>query len=405
MTLKFHWFLPTYGDSRFIVGGGHGTPVGIAGGPRPATIGYLGQIARSAEQIGYEAALIPTGAWCEDAWLIAAMLNQVTESLKYLVAFRPGIMSPTLAAQMAITLQNASNGRLLLNIVVGGESHEQRGYGDFLDKDARYARADEWLSVVKRLWAGENVTYEGEHVHVEGAHIPRQPSSVPPLYFGGSSEAAGAVAAAHSDVYLTWGEPHEAIARKIEWIRKLADARGRKIRFGIRLHVIARDTAEAAWAEAQRLLDAIDPATIDAAQAGLGRSESEGQKRMMALHGGSKDNLVIGPNLWAGVGLVRGGAGTALVGSHAEIADRIREYAALGIEEFILSGVPHLEEAYWFGEGVLPILQKQGLWQHPRVLQTLEPEKQAGGNPGGNDACAFPSEEGAPADIPFVGCK
>jgi len=373
MSLKFHWFLPTYGDSRFIVGGGHGVPAGVAGGARPATIDYLGQIARSAEQIGFEAALTPTGAWCEDAWLMTAMLNEVSSHLKFLVAFRPGLMSPTLAAQMASTFQNSSKGRLLLNIVVGGEAHEQRAYGDFLEKDDRYARADEWLEVVERLWAGERVTYAGKHVRVEDAHIPRLPDPVPPLYFGGSSPAAGVVAARHSDVYLTWGEPLEAVKQKVEWIRGLAAEQGRKIRFGIRLHVIARDTAEAAWAEAQRLLDAIDPETIANVQAGLGRSQSEGQKRMLALHGGSKDNLLVGPNLWAGVGLVRGGAGTALVGSHNEVADRIKELAEIGIEEFVLSGVPHLEEAYWFGEGVLPILKRDGLWRHPRAAEQPAP--------------------------------
>lgn len=369
MSLTFHWFLPTYGDSRFIVGGGHGVPAGVAGGARPATIDYLGQIARSAEQIGFEAALTPTGAWCEDAWLMTAMLNEVSHHLKFLVAFRPGLMSPTLAAQMASTFQNSSKGRLLLNIVVGGEAHEQRAYGDFLEKDDRYARADEWLGVVERLWDGERVTFSGKHVRVEDAHIPRLPDPIPPFYFGGSSPAAGLVAARHSDVYLTWGEPLEAVAKKVEWIRGLAQAQGRKVRFGIRLHVIARDTSEAAWAEAQRLLDAIDPETIANVQAGLNRSQSEGQKRMLALHGGSKDNLLVAPNLWAGVGLVRGGAGTALVGSHNEIADRIKEYAAIGIEEFVLSGVPHLEEAYWFGEGVLPILKRDGLWQHPRAAE------------------------------------
>ena len=141
--------------------------------------------------------------------------------------------------------------------------------------------------------------------------------------------------------------------------------RGRDLRFGIRLHVITRDTAEAAWAEAQRLLDALDPAAIAAVQAGLARSESEGQRRMRALHGGSTANLEIAPNLWAGVGLVRGGAGTALVGSHTEVADRIAEYHALGIDEFVLSGYPHLEEAWWFGEGVLPELARRGLWSPP----------------------------------------
>jgi alkanesulfonate monooxygenase len=365
MTLTFHWFLPTNGDSRDIVGGGHGVPAGAAGGARPPTTAYLGQIARSAEQLGFVGALTPTGAWCEDAWLTTAMLTEVTERLKFLVAFRPGLLSPTLAAQMASTFQRLSRGRLLLNVVTGGESHEQRAYGDFLGKDDRYARTDEFLHIVRALWRGETVDHHGAHQRVEGARLASVPDPTPPIYFGGSSQAAGPVAARHSDVYLTWGEPPHQVAEKLAWIRRLAEQEGRALRYGIRLHIIARDTSEQAWAQARRLLDGIRDEDIAAVQAGLARSESEGQKRMIALHGGARDHLEIAPNLWAGVGLVRGGAGTALVGSHTEIADRIAEYHALGITEFILSGYPHLEEAYWFGEGVLPILRDRGLWTHP----------------------------------------
>ncbi|GAA0806276.1 LLM class flavin-dependent oxidoreductase [Spirilliplanes yamanashiensis] len=363
--LDFHWFLPTNGDSRDIVGGGHGVPVGAAGGVRPLTVGYLGQIARSAEQLGFVGALTPTGAWCEDAWLATAMLAEVTERLKFLVAFRPGLISPTLAAQMASTFQRLSGDRLLLNVVTGGEAHEQRAYGDFLDKDARYARADEFLHIVRALWRGETVTHDGEHLRVAEAALSRVPDPAPAIYFGGSSAAALPVAARHSDVYLTWGEPPAQVAEKLARVRAAAAREGRELRFGIRLHVISRDTAEAAWAEADRLLAGISEADIAAVQAGLRRSESEGQRRMLDLHGGSRDGLVVAPNLWAGVGLVRGGAGTALVGSHTEVADRIAEYAALGITEFVLSGYPHLEEAYWFGEGVLPVLRSRGLWRHP----------------------------------------
>jgi alkanesulfonate monooxygenase len=370
MTLTFHWFLPTNGDSRDIVGGGHGMPAGAAGGARPPSVAYLGQIARSAEQLGFEGALTPTGAWCEDAWLSTAMLSEVTERLKFLVAFRPGLISPTLAAQMASTFQRLSRGRLLLNVVTGGESHEQRAYGDFLDKDDRYARTDEFLHIVRSLWRGETVTHHGTHLRVEEARLASVPDPVPAVYFGGSSKAAGPVAVRHSDVYLTWGEPPEQVAEKVAWIRELAAVEGRELRYGIRLHVIARDTSEQAWAQARRLLDGIPESDIAAVQAGLARSESEGQRRMVALHGGARDRLEISPNLWAGVGLVRGGAGTALVGSHLEIADRIAEYHALGITEFILSGYPHLEEAYWFGEGVLPELNRRGLWQHPAGPRT-----------------------------------
>lgn len=374
MNLTFHWFLPTYGDSRHVVGGGHGLPAGAAGGQRPATLGYLTQIARAAEQLGFEGALTPTGAWCEDAWLTTAMLARETERLKFLVAFRPGILSPTLAAQMAATFQRHAPGRLLLNVVTGGESHEQRAYGDFLDKDARYARTGEFLEVVRALWRGESVTLKGEHIQIEDAKLARVPDPVPPIYFGGSSPAAGDVAARHSDVYLTWGEPPAQVAEKIAWIRELAAREGRSVRFGIRLHVITRDTSEQAWAEARRLLDGFSEEAVRAVQAGLARSESEGQRRMLGLHGGSTANLEVSPNLWAGIGLVRGGAGTALVGSHAEVAERIVEYHRLGIDEFIMSGHPHVEEAYWFGEGVLPLLADQGLWRHPTAEAGERPE-------------------------------
>ncbi|MER5836726.1 LLM class flavin-dependent oxidoreductase [Streptomyces sp. NPDC002130] len=369
MSLTFHWFLPTNGDSRHVVGGGHGTPATASGRDRPPTVAYLSQIARAAEEVGFAGALTPTGAWCEDAWLTTAMVAQHTERLKFLVAFRPGLISPTLAAQMAATFQRQTGGRLLLNVVTGGENKEQRAFGDFLDKDARYRRTGEFLHVVRELWEGGTVDLQGEHVRVEEAALARVPDPVPEVYFGGSSPIAGEIAARHADVYLTWGEPPAQVAEKIARIRSLAAAQGRTLRFGIRLHVITRDTAAQAWAEADRLLDGFDPETVASVQAGLSRSESEGQQRMLALHGGRRDRLEIHPNLWAGIGLVRGGAGTALVGSHDEVAERIKEYHALGIDEFILSGYPHLEEAYWFGEGVLPRLAAQGLWRHPSGSQ------------------------------------
>jgi alkanesulfonate monooxygenase len=368
MTLRFHWYLPTNGDGRDIADGergGRGPAAGTAAVIRPATLAYLGQIARSAEQLGFEGALTPTGSWCEDAWLTTAMLTEVTERLKFLVAFRPGVISPTLSAQMAATFQWHSKGRLLLNVVTGGDAAEQRAFGDFLDKPQRYARCAEFLDIVTRLWDGQAVSHHGEHLRVEEAQLIRRPDPVPELYFGGSSPQAGPVAARYSDVYLTWGEPPAAVDAKLRWMDGLAAQEGRTLRYGIRLHVITRDTAHEAWLQASRLIEGVDENTIRPVQDELSASESEGQRRMRELHGGSTANLEVSPNLWAGVGLVRGGAGTALVGSHAEVADRIEEYARLGLSEFILSGYPHLEEAYWFGEGVLPLLRARGLWRHP----------------------------------------
>lgn len=135
--------------------------------------------------------------------------------------------------------------------------------------------------------------------------------------------------------------------------------------FGIRLHVITRDRSADAWAETRRLLERMDPEVVRQTQHSFAQTGSVGQQRMASLHGGTTDDLVIAPNLWAGVGLVRGGAGTALVGSHEEVAERIAEYQAIGFDEFILSGHPHVEEAYWFGEGVLPLLRRAGLADGP----------------------------------------
>ncbi|MFH8746735.1 LLM class flavin-dependent oxidoreductase [Streptomyces rimosus] len=368
MTVHLHWFLPTGGDGRTLVdrhaytdGGVRRERITPVSGVRAPDIDYLAQIAKAAEQLGFEAVLTPTGTWCEDAWLTTAALTQVTDRLKFLVAFRPGVISPVLAAQMAATYQRISGGRLLLNVVTGGDSTEQRRFGDGLDHDRRYARTDEFLQVVRGVWGGAPFDFHGEHYQVEGGLTALPPDPLPEIFFGGSSAAAGPVAARNVDVYLTWGEPPEQVKQKIDWIAGLAAREGRTVRFGIRLHTISRDSAKEAWATANRLLDDLDPDTVAAAQQALGRSESVGQQRMLALHGGSRDKLEIAPNLWAGVGLVRGGAGTALVGSHAEVADRIEEYHALGIEHFVLSGYPHLEEAYWFGEGVRPELAARGL--------------------------------------------
>ena len=368
MTVSLHWFLPTNGDSRSDLS--LGNAVGVAGSRATASserapdIGYMGQIARSAEQLGFDAALTPTSSWCEDAWVMTAALTQVTERFRFLVAFRPGFTSPTLAAQMAATFQRVSGGRLLLNVVTGGDDSEQRRFGDHLSKEARYERCGEFLHVVRELWTGEPVSFHGRHYEIEDARVIPAPTW-PELFFGGSSPAALEVAAAHADVYLTWGEPAAAVADKLARVGELAERRGRELRFGIRLHVIARDTAEEAWAQADRLLAGLSAEQIERSQAVQRASQSEGQRRMTELHGGRTDSLLIAPNLWAGIGLVRGGAGTALVGSHEEVADRIAEYHELGIDEFILSGYPHLEEAYQVGEGVIPVLRRRGLMTDP----------------------------------------
>ena len=251
MSIALHWFLTTAGDGRSIVGGSHmAAGRGVARSSREPDIDYIAQQARAADHLGFSGVLTPTGTWCEDAWLTTAALIRETRQLKFLVAFRPGVMSPTLAAQMAATYQRISRGRLLLNVVTGGDSVEMQRFGDWVDKDERYARTGEFLQVVRGAWSGEPFDFEGRHYKVRGATVSAPPDPVPDIYFGGSSDAALPVAAAHADAYLTWGEPPAQVAEKISRVRDLAQAQGRTLRFGIRLHTISRDTSKDAWREA-----------------------------------------------------------------------------------------------------------------------------------------------------------
>lgn len=360
---KFLWFLPTHGDGRYL---------GTAKGGRKVDFGYLRQVAQAADQLGFYGVLLPTGRSCEDSWVIASALAPTTEQLRFLVAVRPGLQTPTVAARMTATLNRISNGRLLINVVTGGDPVENRGDGVFLSHDQRYEVTREFLTIYRDLLAGKNVSYAGKHLRVEDSELIYRAAQTPhpPLYFGGSSVAGIQVAAEMVDKYLTWGEPPAQVADKLATVKEAAEREGRTLSFGIRLHVIVRDTDAEAWAAADKLIEHLDDDTIAAAQLTLARMDSEGQRRMAALHGGRRDRLEISPNLWAGVGLVRGGAGTALVGSPETVASRIREYMAIGIDTFIFSGYPHLEEAYHFGEKVLPLLPKDHTAAHIDTAST-----------------------------------
>ncbi|ACU71686.1 Alkanesulfonate monooxygenase [Catenulispora acidiphila DSM 44928] len=359
---RVHWYLPTAGDGRDIVGWAHSRtatddPRAVG---RPPDPGYLADVARAAERLGFESVLTPTGTWCEDAWITTAALTAQTSTLTFIVALRPDSIAPTLAAQMAATFHRQSGGRLALNIVTGSDEQEQRRFGDRLEHDRRYERTEEFLRVLRGAWGAEPFDFRGEHYDVTGATVGRRLDGPPPtVYLGGASPAAADVSARHADVHLAWGEPPKAVAAQLDGVRERAAALDRPApEFGIRLHVITRDTAAEAWAQADRMLAALDPEAIAVARRRFAASTSVGQRRMTALTDGGADRLEVAPNLWAGFALVRRHAGTALVGSHQQVAERIAEYRALGVEHFILSGQPHLEEAYTVGEELLPLLRK-----------------------------------------------
>ena len=359
MTLKILWFIPTHGDSRYL---------GTRRGARLADFAYFKQVAVAADTLGYEGVLIPTGRSCEDPWTVASSLIDATKRLKFLVALRPGLVAPVQQARIAATFDRLSGGRLLVNLVTGGDAEELEGDGLFLPHAQRYELSTEfmtiWRETLARSHRGEPFDFEGRHLRVKGAKLlyPPVQAPYPKLFFGGSSPEAHELAAQQLDTYLTWGEPPAAVAAKVADIRSRAERYGRTLQFGIRLHVIVRETEDAAWAAAGELIQHLDPATVAAAQEKFAAMDSVGQRRMAALHGGRYDpsdirkGLEVAPNLWAGVGLVRGGAGTALVGNPQQVADRITEYADLGLQYFVLSGYPHLEEAYRFAELVFPLL-------------------------------------------------
>ena len=357
MSLNIFWFIPTFGDSRYI---------GSSEGARGTDSEYIKQIGVAADNLGFDGVLIPTGRLCEDPWIVATSLLAVTKKLKFLVALRPGLLQPSLAARMTATLDRLSNGRVAINLVAGGDKTELEGDGLYQDSKERYEAAGEfvdlWREILKAGVEKNVVNYDGKYYKTTDAKLlfPTVQQPFPPLFFGGSSDEARELAAQKVDLYITWGEKPEDVKAKIEDVKQRALKYGRTIRFGIRLHVIVRETEEKAWEAAEELISKLDDETIEQHHKVLSNRESVGQQRMTALTNSgkarSRKELEISPNLWAGIGLAREGCATALVGSPQIVVERINEYADMGIDTFVFSAYPHLEEAYRFAELVFPLL-------------------------------------------------
>ena len=357
MSLNIFWFIPTFGDSRYI---------GSSEGARGTDSEYIKQIGVAADNLGFDGVLIPTGRLCEDPWIVATSLLAVTKKLKFLVALRPGLLQPSLAARMTATLDRLSNGRVAINLVAGGDKTELEGDGLYQDSKERYEAAGEfvdlWREILKAGVEKNVVNYDGKYYKTTDAKLlfPTVQQPYPPLFFGGSSDEARELAAQKVDLYITWGEKPEDVKAKIEDVKQRALKYGRTIRFGIRLHVIVRETEEKAWEAAEELISKLDDETIEQHHKVLSNRESVGQQRMTALTNSgkarSRKELEISPNLWAGIGLAREGCATALVGNPQIVVERIKEYADMGIDTFVFSGYPHLEEAYRFAELVFPLL-------------------------------------------------
>ena len=375
MAVEFLWRLPMHGDGRRAndrhTRGEWNNQTASRVAPKTDSddfgyIDYLSQVARAADLVGFHGALIPIFRFTEEPWVVAAALARETRNLRLLIAMQPWFMHPAYAAQMAASLQRISRGRVEWNIVTGGGGADQRAYGDFIDHDSRYARTDEFLDVVKGYSAGEPYTHKGRFYQVEGGGLvaPLSSQPVPRIYLAGASDAAMAVAAKHGDVHLSWGEPLAKQKEVIDRARQALDAQNaeRDLRFGMRIDILARETEEQAWAELRQMFATVSDSTQlggTRRTVGVGDSESVGAKRQFALHQGNTqhfDDLIVGPNLWAGMSKIRGGPGCVIVGSHEQVAERLAEYVDIGVSTFILASNPHLEEAYRVGEEVLPLV-------------------------------------------------
>lgn len=321
------------------------------------TQAYRVELAQAAEKYGYDSILSITTNRNYDPWVATAFLAAHTQKIKFIVALRPGFAAPTLVAQQAATFQEMSNNRLYLNIVTGSQEKELRALGETLEKSQRYERTSEFFEVLKLAFRGEPFNYEGKHYSIENGGLPR-PLRVPPkLFMGGSSADGVAIAGKHAEIHLSYSETPPQIAETIGKVREAAAQHGREPEFGMLISVITRETSKEAWAVTDRILDNLDIEKVEAQRKAIATRNSVGEARVQSLSHGTdlrdRNSLKIYPNIWVGANR------TTLVGSYAEVAERIEEYRSVGVKHFLIGGRPTLDSITEFGQGVIPYFSRQ----------------------------------------------
>jgi alkanesulfonate monooxygenase len=326
---------------------------------------HLADIARAAESSGFYGGLLVSFPNTDDPWTIAPALARETKTFRFMIAFQPGFLGPIHAARLSASLQRATNGRLVYNIITGGGGPAQLWWGDRVAHDDRYARTSEFLDVLKGSWGG-SFTYEGRFYRVEngGLQAPLSEQPFPEIYFSGSSDAAIAAAGRHADYYLSHLEPFDSLRRKLDQVRERSVKEGRKAKFSLRFDVLARRTPEEAWAEVARGWNTLTPGDLARLNQSSGPGDAVGFQRQRSFRPATVthyDDLHVdahvGPGLWGGFNLFRGGPPIGVVGSYEQAAEWIDRYLQAGIDSFVLAGTPHLEEAYRVGEEVLPLVR------------------------------------------------
>lgn len=375
MTIEFFARLPLHGETQYIPGDNRNRgdwnrqPAASTGAVSSFEVGddftyvdYLSQVARAAEINGFSGALLVNAPFGEEPWMISAALARETKRLKFVDAFHPGHFSPWQATQMAATFQRFSGGRLVWNIIQGGSDGLLRTIGEQVPHDERYLRAIEFLDLVKGFWVNESFHYEGRFYQAHGGGLrgPLTRAPIPVICSAGASDGAKELAAKHSDYYLVLAESPEYVARNIADVKERAAKYGRadKIKFGVSVDAIARETDEAAFAEAKRFFDeGVEAGTVKLAADRSAQMSDTNRARYERYNGrevNDFDDLFVEPHLWGGFGYIGIPPGFAFVGSYDNVAAKIRQFSDLGLDWFFLNGYPHLEEIYRLGEHVIP---------------------------------------------------
>lgn len=376
MTIDFYWRLPTHGCHSSLRHGaydrGDWSPLsdanlapGLDAAGQPdgyRYIDHLAEIARAAEASGFIGGLIPSFPNTDDPWVIAPLLARATKTFRFMIAFQPGFLNPVHAARMTASLQRATGGRTVFNVITGGGGPAQLWWGDPFSHDDRYGRTTEFLDVFKGVWENRDFSYDGRFYQVQGGGLSPllAAEALPEIWFSGSSDAALQSAARHADYYLSWLEPFDQLTDKFARVKERTAALGGEQKCAVRVDLVARPTAEEAWREVQLGFDNLGEEGRKSRRGGP--TDSVGAARQQALRPSEArryDDLIVAPNLWGGFSLLRGGPALGIVGSYEQCAEQLDDLIARGTDAFILAGTPHLEEAWRIGEEVLPLLVRQ----------------------------------------------
>jgi alkanesulfonate monooxygenase len=354
MPLRFHWMLPLAGETAIktpeatvryrIDQTSNGSPVA-----QPDVESWL-PFARAAEEATIDSVLISFSRHEPDPMFVACALGRATQRLKFIVAYRAGLIQPTLFVHQMNTLSALIGGRVAFNVVAGSSKPESFAYGDFLEHDQRYARADEFVTVCRALWRGNGkVNFDGEHYRVEQGEIPTRfgkPGTMPEIYVSGHSEGAEALARSNGSCLLRVADTVESLEPLV------ARAREHGLEVCLRMCVLCRPTREEAVATAESL-------KRHGGTDGMWKREGyarDDSKMYREAWESSEDWL--SPYLWTGMVPVCGPVWTTLLGTPEEVAEVLLAYKRIGVTQFIMSGYPDIEEVERFGREVVPLVRE-----------------------------------------------